>query len=73
MKDTFTKVVLSLVVVPVIFWIGAVLVFANPINWRPDLYWLNAPIILSNGGILLGVFVGWWLALRWIWAKKRAK
>jgi hypothetical protein len=67
MKDTFTKSVVSISAVLVILWLGIVVFFVNPINLRTDMYWLNWPLLLSNGVIVAGVLLGWWLTLRRIW------
>ena len=65
------KLILSAVAVILICWIGAAIFFVNPINWRTDMYWLNWPLILSNGGILFLVVFGCWFALRRIWRQSK--
>jgi len=67
MKSVIPKLIVSVAAVIVIVWLGFVVFFVNPINWRTDLYWLNWQIILSNTGILAAVIFGCWFALRRIW------
>ena len=58
------KLILSALSLAAIFWLGGVVFFANPINWRTDMYWLNWQALVSNGTIVCGVGVGWWLVTR---------
>lgn len=73
MKETFTQTIVSIIAVLVILWLGTVVFFVNPINWRTDMYWLNWSLLLSNGGIVAGVLLGWWLTLRRIWGLPKKK
>jgi hypothetical protein len=63
--------IVSVAAVLVVSWLGVVIFFVNPINWRTDKYWLNWPLLLSNAAILAVVDLGWWLALRRIWKSSK--
>ena len=65
------KVACSAVVVAAGLGFGIVLFFANPINWRTDMYGMSWPVLSSNGGILALVVEAWFLALRRIWGQRK--